>query len=284
MKLNQDVPERMASIRSIFETAKGLADLEANNSTLIYQLERTEINFRSVAFEGASMSRGLLSLSEGSTLDKWKKFAAITTSHAVQVAIGLGWAIAQRELAGLPLIQSLNKTAQARVLDGIGYYCGMFRHRSYVRDKLIPGVLTANDLRAFDEGLGRSLWYHYKGDTAKLLNAMDSFETERKANLFRGAGIAIAYVGGCSETIFRNIFEAAGNFQTDLSTGAIMLALARSQAGTTNSDADLACRVWCQLSAADAVSLMEKYRPSFSSEDPYFDWIAEIKNILAKSQ
>jgi hypothetical protein len=271
----------MARIRTTFEDAQLAANAEQNDEALLSYLANTDVQFRSVAYEGAAMSRGLADICSNNGLNRWRAFEQRAKPHSVQIHIGLGWALAQRQIPILPAIYDLPFTGQARVLDGCGYYDGMFRHRSSVRDKIIPEEINGDDLHAYDQGVGRSLWYMAKGEINTLVKLVDGFSDSRKPDLWRGIGIAVTYVGGCDKLMLASILDRAASYQISLASGAALLARARAHADTPNPDADLTCRIWCHMSADEAVALMDETEPS-NEQTNYFRWMELIEDALRK--
>jgi len=281
---NDTIIATMAKIRSIHEDAQLFAYSELNDDALIAYLETTDVSFRSIAYEGASMARGLLDISKGNSLDHWSAYAMRTSDHEVQVYIGLGWALAQRQAPIFQFVQDLSPLIQARVLDGYGYYDGTFRNRTSVRDKIIPEEIKGNDIHAYDQGVGRCLWYMSKGNLTQLLKLVEGFSDSRKPDLWRGVGIAAAYVGGMDETMLTALLNLASPYQIQLASGAVLLASVREQAGTSNPETDLTCRTWCHMSADEAVDLMDRTEPTGDiSADSYIDWIKRIEEQIRKS-
>jgi hypothetical protein len=280
MLAGEGVSGRMAKIRGIHEDAQFRAGAELNDDTLIAYLETTDAQFRSIAYEGASMSRGLLDISHGGSLHSWLAYMQRTQAHSVQVYIGLGWALSQRQVPLASFFQSIAPIMHARVLDGYGYYEGMFRNRTTIRDKSLPGDITGNSLRAYDQGVGRSLWYFAKGSTVQLERLINGFSDERKLDLWRGVGIAAAYVGG-DDNIFASIYDLAASYQTQLATGAMFLAHSRMKANTLNEETELACRTWCDMGAREAIAILEKTEPiEPANADAYIDWVKQIEEAL----
>ena len=281
MIATNSISDVMSRIRSIHEDAQLFAASEQNDNALIAYLEATDTQFRSIAYEGAAMSRGLLDISLGDTLPHWTAYMDRTKPHSVQVHIGLGWALAQRQVPLNSYLQSLSPIMQARVLDGYGYYDGMFRNRTSVRDKVIPEVIKGTDLHAYDQGVGRSLWYIAKGDLIKLNKLIEGFDDSRKADLWRGIGIASAYVGGCDESMLQSLWQEAGAYQRALAAGAVFLAHSRDDASTINEETELTCRTWCKLSAAKVVALMDQAHPDpATTSDSYIRWVKAIEERL----
>lgn len=278
-EVGNDIAERMMKIRGIHEEAQMHAAAEPNYEALITYLETTDEQFRSIAYEGASMVRALQDIAEGEALDHWMAYMERTKAHSVQVHIGLGWAIAQRQVPIFSRIENLSPIIQARVLDGVGYYEGMFRNRTIIRDKVIPEGINGDNLRAYDQGVGRCLWYMAKGNIPQLQKLIDSFSYERKPDLWRGIGIASSYVGG-SESLLHEMYNLASSYQIQLASGAAFLTHSRAKAGTINQETEQACKLWCRMSVDEVVSLMNQTEPL--SGDSYVQWLKDVEAGLRK--
>jgi enediyne biosynthesis protein E3 len=161
----------------------------------------------------------------------------------VQVHIGLGWALAEQQK---PIPENPSWPEPDAVLDGYGYYHGLFRRRLSIRTQSIPEGLTDTQLPAFDRGLGRSLWYISKGDVEMMLRMTAAFPERRQPDLWRGIGIAVAFVGGCSEPLLTQTASASSAYRPQLLEGAERALRSRTQAGTPTADAERAVRQWMQ--------------------------------------
>ena len=283
MSIRTDISDRMAKIRSIFENALQAANEQPDHDLLTATLDAMDDRFRSIAYEGASMSRGLTDFAHSSELHDWPRYMEHTRPHTVQVHIGLGWAVGQRQIPVFPILQKIAPIYHARVMDGYGYYDGTFRHRTSIRDKVIAEEIknNMNLMPGYDQGIGRSLWYASKGDITKLTELVNGFDESRRSDMWRGIGIAMAYVGAYDEALLQAVFESAGIYKYQLSVGAALLARSRFDADTANDEADMACRIWCHISAVDAVRVTHETEPvSPVSGDKYADWVKNMEGIF----
>jgi len=197
-----------------------LAESGISVDELIAELNKFEPRYRSVAFEGASMGVALRN-----SMDTWKQYAKAAEKHGTQVHIGLGWAIAQPPKSpkgGLDLASTLSEiepALQVKVLDGFGYWNGLFQRRATIRTQQIPENITPEFQAGFDQGVGRAIWYVAKGEIAKLVNIINHFSEERRANLWQGIGVASTYVGGCSDELIAELKSASGEFELNFEMG-----------------------------------------------------------------
>jgi hypothetical protein len=208
------VAENIETIVSTFQKGRSLSQQELGLEELISKLNQFELRYRSVAFEGASMGVALQS-----PIETWKVYTEATEKHDTQVHIGLGWAIAEKEVDLASTLSEIEPGLQVKVLDGYGYWHGLFRRRLTIRTQTVPENITPEFQVGYDQGVGRAIWYVSKGEIAKVLNIINHFSEERKANLWQGIGVASTYVGGCSEELIAELKSASGEFKTNLEKG-----------------------------------------------------------------
>ena len=249
----------------------------------VAELESTNIEFRSIAYESVSMSIALEDLKHGDALTNWFQFLnEAASAHATQVHVGLGWAFAQQLKNPIAYLPELNPMMRYRVLDGYGYYEGIFRRRRSIINHLKLQVDAAVASSALDQGLGRSIWYLNKGiiDEAKIM--IEGFAVDRRKDLWRGLGIAIAYVGGCDEETLLEIFSKVDIYKSQLAIGAAMALVSRNYANYISADTELVCNVFCNKTANEIVLLNEKLRErlDLNEANAYENWLNELQKAF----
>lgn len=253
MSTNDFVASKMENIKNVFQDAKEYASKQEGLDELIGYLETKDPEFRSVAFEGASMELGLQDFLKNNSLKTWKTFMTRSKIHAPQVHIGLGWAIAQ-EKHNTSVLNEIESNMLFRVWDGCGYYDGIFRQRQTIKSQNRLDYIPEKDFQAYDQGLGRSLWYICKGDESKIPGMIQPFPPTRHSNLWRGIGIACSYVGGCKSDKLNTLLSLSGKYRTQLGIGAALVAKSRLQSMLITKDIELACKIFCNLNLEEAMS------------------------------
>lgn len=249
---------KMENIKAIFQSAQDLVSKHENLSGLLSKLESENSEFLSVAYEAASMEFALMDFANGNSMQAWNAFMATSETHASQVHVGLGWAVAKEKPADLSFINNLYPRMQFRVWDGCGYYDGIFRQRQVVKNQLRPDYVPEKDLNAYDQGLGRSLWYSCKGDENKIPDMIRAFAPACHPDLWRGIGIACSYVGGCDKAALKALAGSAGKHSIQLGIGAAMVAKARVLSGCVTPDIALSCNEFCNTGIRDAMEMINK--------------------------
>jgi hypothetical protein len=262
-------------IKSVFLETQLFCAKHDDMPALIKYLEQAEKDFSSIAYESASMAIALKSFAATTFPDEWLLFVnGPATDHQAQVYVGLGWAIAKSNTLFSTAVKKLDPRFYFRIADGCGYYDGSFKHRQTVINKQLPGYLPIEALPMYYQGVGRSIWYTQKADIHAIADKVESFGAERHADLWRGIGIAIAYVGGCDDADLKLLFQYAGAYSFQLSCGAALVARSRTLANTMTADTDRCSRLWYSLTMDDN---------SILNEDVYYNWIMQIEETLSKS-
>jgi hypothetical protein len=279
----KDPIQNMESIQSIFREVQDSYSDNTSLPELCKYLDTFELEFRSIAYEAASMCMALSDLKAANQLKRWLEFAQQSVLHTTQIHVGLGWALAQLQLDPSLFMTKLHPMMRYRVADGYGYYEGIFRKRKSVLSQQKPDWNDGTAMKAYDQGLGRSMWYLNYGTIEEAKNLIKRFPVERQSDLWRGLGIAITYAGGCGEEKLREIFVLAEDYKTQLATGSVMALASRKVAKYISQDTLLVCSVWCNKNADELLAL---YEPDISSvnannELAYANWIASIESSIS---
>jgi enediyne biosynthesis protein E3 len=276
--------QRMEKIRFVFQHAMQFSSSNDNDAVDAY-LKNVEPEFRAVAFEGAAMSFALKDLHDRALID-WRAFMRRSEQPYVpHVHVGLGWAIARQKLPSLIFLDSMRPSMLFRVLDGYGYYDGIFRQVQTINSQSRASSIESIHYAGYDQGVGRSLWYSAGGDVIRLSDSVRKFPGDRQGALWRGVGIAVAFVGGCDENKLESLIESAGSELRHLSFGAALAIKARVATDTVSADTILAGRMLCNISVNRVNELISGLESS-SDEDTYplfMSRLLEIESELARN-
>ncbi|MEM9293325.1 MAG: DUF1702 family protein [Acidobacteriota bacterium] len=259
-------------------------------------LQRVEEELRGFATEGAAF---YLALTDA--LSPWRKrrypaFAASVGApyiYMVQVAAGM-------PLGRLPLsiegtLGRLHPLLRWLAIDGYGFYEGFFNTRRSFDQRRVPRRLRGYARRAFDQGLGRSLWFARVADPAAVAHTIGAFSPPRRGDLWAGVGLASVYAGGTDESLCSDLKLLAGEHQGDLAQGAAFAAKARLRGGFVPDHTATACRVLTGQEAAAAAEVTDwaadslgdlsvgwTRRPQQPPEPLFETWRRRIRGHLMK--
>jgi hypothetical protein len=228
------------------------------------------------AHEGASMG---LALVDQLTLgrSRWREFLLqAAPRHLYLVLVGAGWAMARIHARRIPrFAREVDPVAMPLLWDGYGFHQGFFHPGDSVRRSARP-PLRGYALRAFDQGLGRSLWFVEGASPARIAATITSFDAQRRGDLWSGAGLACAYAGGVDEAEIAALARAANGHRSDFAQGVIFAAAARERAGNSDAATALACHAVLGIdpprAAAIADEELERSRADDQTTPRYESW------------
>lgn len=277
-------PEAQAHLENIgttFLIGYHLALEHDASDALAKQLHEVEPTFQGFAFEGAAMALALLD-----QLVPWKKgriqafLAGAGDTHAYMVHVGLGWSWARLHRRVERQLPKLDPILRWLALDGYGFHEGYFYWRRSVRQQVVPRSLKGYARRAFDQGLGRSLWFVDGTDVERIVQTIATFPPSRQPDLWSGLGLACTYAGGVDEAALTALQQSIGDFLPYLAQGAAFAAKARQRAGNMTPHTEAACTLLCGLSAHEAALLTDEALLDLPSdaEQPAFEvWRQRIQ-------
>ncbi|MEQ4304176.1 DUF1702 family protein [Plantactinospora sp. B6F1] len=233
------------------------------------ELERIPVRFRGFAYEGAAMGfaiRDALPLSRGGNIPRF--LAGAGGAHVYMAYVGIGWAMARLPRARWSRIAPTDPVLRWLALDGYGFHQAYFHTGRYVHQRYRPerfpwpveGPRWYAD-RVLDQGVGRALWFVCGTAPALVVRTIETFPRHRWPDLYSGAGLAATYAGGADESELRSLWDAAGDCRPQLAQGAAFAAAARLRAGLVVPHNEVATRVFCGMSTAEAARCSDGNRP-----------------------
>jgi hypothetical protein len=236
----------MDYIQKLFLGVGSSIQSRSSLNEIITVLETEPPEYRSVAYESASFEIALDDLKPNQHLGVWKEFRQLgAQQHTFHIDIGLGWAFDKTGVDPNLYTHTMQPVVKWMVFDGVGYYSALFKGRSTLKNKEVPGFIEGDDLRGFDQGIGRRLWYMAKGNVDVLKDWVKNFPLSRHRDLFRGIGIACGYVGGSQKDELLRLKEISGENHQQLQVGIILAAISRIASDTISENINMACRVVC---------------------------------------
>ena len=273
----QPVRQRLERVGESFLHGYHAALAGEGMDALTSRLSDVELEFRGFAYEGAAMAIDLLD-----QLAPWRKtnprlpafLAGPGKPHIYMVHVGIGWSMARLPLRLERRLCRLDPLLRWLALDGYGFHEGYFHWPRYADGTAPSKRLDDYELRAFDQGLGRSLWFVGGADPDWITKTVAVFPESRRADLWSGVGLACAYAGGADAWEIKRLRVAANAFYPHLAQGAVFAAGARSHAGNPAGHTELACQLLCDLSAQAATGVSDETRivAREDSEPAYEVW------------
>jgi enediyne biosynthesis protein E3 len=264
------------------------AALESNDpGEIAARLTRLTPSLRGFGYEGAAMALALLDRLWPVRATRIRRFIdGAGNPHVYMIHVGAGWAAARLRRPAAAARAGLDDVLDWLAVDGYGFHEGYFHTEQAVRRAALPPTTHAYTRRAFDQGLGRSLWFVDACDPGQIAQTISRFAHQRRADLWSGVGLAAAYAGGVSASGLRTLRALAGVYQPQLAQGAAFAAEARDRAGNPAVHTDEACAALADTRAASCAAIVRQMRESLpgSADLPAYEhWRRRVASALARN-
>jgi hypothetical protein len=252
---------------------------------LVPRLDAYDEELRGFAYEGAGV--GL------AALDSWLPWKRRTKAfvagpgapYLIAIYLGAGMGLARMRRKPEPFRVGLGDPVLSWiVLDGYGFHEGFFRYRRYVLERRTSPRLEGYAHRAFDHGLGRSIWFSSGANVDAVAATIGGFPESRQADLWSGVGLACGYTGGVDRPTVEKLAGVAGEHRPQLAVGAAVAAKARQQVGNPAAHNEFACEVLCGATSVETAALAEaalQDLPPDNGTPAYETWRQRIRRRYA---
>lgn len=257
---DESARQLLETVGESFLTGYGYAAEVGVPSEAERRLEGVPERFRGFAYEGAAMCfaiRDGLPLSRGGWVARF--LAGRADAHIYMAYVGVGWAMARLPRMRWSTLHAPDRLLRWLALDGYGFHQAYFKTKQYVheqyREDRFPWPSDGYrwySPRAIDQGIGRAMWFVGGADAMKVTEMIRAFDPRRQPDLYAGAGLAATYAGGADEEELRAFWEGAGPYRPQVAQGAAFAAGARGRAGLVMPHNEVATRVFCEMSVAEA--------------------------------
>ncbi|MEQ1570871.1 MAG: DUF1702 family protein, partial [Myxococcota bacterium] len=177
-----EVRERLTAIVDSFaagyHAGLGAPTVEA----LLETLDAHDPERRGFAYEGAGMGAALRVQIAGG--DLLRRFLAAAYAHHYIVQIGAGWAMARLPVRHAAVTAQLDPTYHWLAWDGFGFHEALFHPEDTVDRGGRAPRRTDAAAEAFDNGVGRALWFVRTADPARVRAAIDGLPVERRPHVW----------------------------------------------------------------------------------------------------
>ena len=214
-----------------------------------------DTDLQGFAHKGAGMGLIFLDfLSPGGT-SRFHDFINEYPQHINLIHVGAGiamWVLKKDIEKTLAVMPPLSRWW---AMDGFGFYDGVSNWRKSLDKHLVPNRVQGYAKRAYDQGLGRSIWFLYNTDIDGIVNHIHQFPVFRHGDLWSGVGLASTYTGGVEAATLNQLRTASGDHALDVAVGSALAANARYLADNIVPHTELACSMLCDRSAVESAQL-----------------------------
>ena len=250
--------DRLETVGRSFVAGYAAALEEDRADLLAARLNLLPLELAGFAHEGVGLALALRD-----TFAPWRRpgrlaefIAGPGAPHRYLLSVGAGWLLARLPLSVGRLLRRLDPVIGWLAVDGYGFHQGFFHGAEALDAHRVPRKLTGYARRAFDQGLGRSIWFVEGAAVENAAGVVAGFPEERQSDLWSGLGVAAAFAGGIGRDELERLRAACGRHLPAVAQGASFAAFARREAGNPAGHTDLACRVLCGRGAAEAAAVV----------------------------
>ena len=249
------------------------------------RLSRVPADDRGFAYEGAGMGCAVLDTITPGRGDRLGELLRTHGEpHRFLIHVGAGWALARLKLRPRGRLKTLDPALWWLALDGFGFHEAAFHTERYVRRRARHGRLDGYELRAFDHGLGRALWFIECADPERIASTVGTFEPGRRGDIWGGVGVACGYTTVVDTSDVERLSELSGEYGVFLAQGAAFAAAVRATEGNLNPHVRVVVELLSGQSAEEVALAVDREREKVVPDvtgASYEAWRARVRGWLA---
>lgn len=226
------------------------------HESLVPRLDAVPPELRGIAYEGAGMGLMLLD----SLFPPRRRLPAFIhgpgAPYRFLVYGGAGLVLPRVPVNPARFLARQDPFLRWMVMDGYGFHEGLLSWRRTVERQAVPRRIRGYAGRAYDQGLGRGLWFSTGANIARITDMINAFPTHRRGDLWSGIGLACAYAAGVLDRdAISTLLVAAGDHRADVAVGTAVASIVREQSGHPAPHTDLAAEVVWGTGAAEVAAI-----------------------------
>lgn len=128
--------------------------------------------------------------------------------YPLLVHAGTGLAMSKLSWREKAIVGALDPFYRWLAYDGMGYHNVYFQQEKTLNSP--KRKLAGYASHAYDQGVGRGIWFVSGADIGKAAALVDGMTADRRADLWSGIGLASCYAGPADENIFMDGYRRAG--------------------------------------------------------------------------
>jgi hypothetical protein len=165
---------------------------------------------------------------------------------AVLLHVGAGLALSRVSRHIEDDIRGMDAEMRWMPLDAYGFERAVFASDRVVSGGQVP-PLSGYGPRAFDQGLGRGLWFRAATGLERIARTIAGLAPQRHADIWSGVGLAAAYAGPNTEASLAALDQAAGPHVPSVRLGVACAAYMRSEGRNPSPHTERAARALCGM-------------------------------------
>jgi hypothetical protein len=221
-------------------------------------------DLRGFAVEGAAMGCAMADALLFRRRSLAKHLQMFEQDFSYLVHVGAGWALARVPWRRTAILAMLDPIHHWLAYDGWGFHDTFFHHPRVLSGwRRQPAAYAA---RAYDQGVGRALWFVGGGSVAVATELLCRFPKSRRGDLWSGLGLAMAYAGPIDEADLCLARRNSGEESKHFGQGVAFACEARARARHIPAQTDMAARALTGSGAAELSALVRETRSHLSAD------------------
>jgi hypothetical protein len=206
--------------------------------------------------------------------------------YPLLVHAGTGLAMSKLSWREKPIVGALNPFYRWLAYDGMGYHNVYFQQEKTLNSP--KRILAGYASRAYDQGVGRGIWFVSGADIGKAAALADGMAAERRADIWAGIGLASCYAGPADENIFLDGYRLAGKHGEWFAQGIAFACSARMSDQSMPETIREAIRTLWGMEPEALAALVEELRQENAAQKPsdrprYEAWRHAVADAFVQS-
>lgn len=261
------------------------AALESETPKVESDIDKLPLIDRGVAFEGAAAAKAVIDLSATNFSKSETSSLLIDSSrYSFLIFLGIGEALAQLRMPPQICNAFSDENWSGQIIEGYGFFDGYFNWHNAIIKQVYPAELNLDLRAAYNQGIGRAIFFMTNGNPQKMRDSILSFEPTRRAELWAGAGLPTAYIGGHTERELRRLIDLAGEHRAEFMQGIMLGTSARNQQSFIPEHTELATKIVYGASALKSIEYSDSLSKLIDSRESYsmLDWQHMVRRELRR--
>jgi hypothetical protein len=239
---------------------------------VLQHVHRVAPDLRGFAVEGAAMGCAIADILPFRKQSLSEHLQTFERDFSYLTHVGAGWALARVPWRRAAIFALLDPLHYWLAYDGLGFHDTFFNHR-----RILAGwrrQATAYAARAYDQGVGRALWFVGGGSIVAAAELVCKFPGSRQGDLWSGLGLAVAYAGPADEAELVLARQISGEHGIHFGLGVAFACEARARARHIPPHTDLAARSLTGIGAAELSKSVREARgnlPADTADTPAYE-------------
>lgn len=238
---------------------------------------------RGVYYEGAAAGKALSSFSRNQSLEDVVSLLRAAPEYSFVLYMGIGEAMAQLKIPPTLCNTVAENPWGGQIIEGYGFFDGYFRWFDTLVHQVYPSDLAPGLRAAYDQGLGRAIYFVTNGRPRDIKDYISTFAPARQKELWAGLGQSTAYVGGPSESDLRKLLDLSGNDRFELMQGVLLGLSARIEQNFVPDYTETARSIICGIDSAKETIVNSNVQELVLNrrDYPIFSWQKSIRESLS---